>query len=111
MIHRPATLGDVATFSHFVGDCALSAYGIAQTLTAVFTDDGDPVMLHGQDQFGGPLMIPVVETIQAHKIGFARYSKRHRQDFPFDAMPLPHALPERTEAWAHWLNCEMTCPS
>jgi hypothetical protein len=104
MIARAATLQDALNFSAWVEHDVLASYGAARELTAVYSDDGDPVLLYGVCRDDAPIIIPVPESIARFKVGFGRYTRKAIEAYHFRAHTLQHELSAKTRRWAEWLG-------
>ncbi len=72
-------------------------------LYTVTADNGDPLLLYGVDTVGSVMLWPT-PYIERHRLGFARFCRRHISELAGHRIVMHHPLCERTERWARWLG-------
>jgi hypothetical protein len=73
------------------------------TLTA---DNGDPIMLFGEDEAGNVMLWPTCHAAR-HPIAFARWTKRNAHRWRGKRLTLQHDMEPIVERWARWLGCRI----
>lgn len=82
----------------------MNCHPIPARLFLLCACNGDPLLLYGTVE--GQMMLWPTRHICEHPIAFARYCKKHVEEWRGARMILNHALTPQAEKWGRWLGAK-----